>query len=252
MNFKNLHHRAEPLLIANVWDIASAKVAKGLGFQAIGTSSGAIATMLGYEDGEEISFPELKYIVERIVKNVELPLSADLEAGYGLNADEIVRNILEMYKLGVVGFNIEDSRVINEQRSLLNSSDFGELLEGITTQLKPDGHNLFINVRTDAYLLGMESALEETKLRAEKYQKAGADGLFVPCIEKQEDIENVIMSTELPLNVMCVPNLPEFNTLRKLGVKRISMGNFVYNRMNNELKATLEKIRSNQSFASLF
>ncbi|MBC7000793.1 isocitrate lyase/phosphoenolpyruvate mutase family protein [Cytophaga sp. FL35] len=252
MNFKNLHQKENPLLISNVWDVASAKEAEDLDFEAIGTSSGAIATMLGYEDGEEISFRELKYIIERIVKSVDIPVSVDLEAGYGSNSREIVRNILEMSDLGVVGVNIEDSKVANGQRSMIKGIDFSGLLKSITSELKLTGREIFVNVRTDTYLMNIDNALQETLVRAKQYEKAGADGLFVPCIEKQGDIEKVIKGTDLPLNVMCMPNLPSFYILKDLGVSRISMGNFVFNRMKVELRNFLDEIKFNQNFTSLF
>ncbi len=82
MSFKKLHEQRNPLVICNVWDVASVKTAEKLNFQAIGTSSAAIATMLGYEDGEQMSFSELTYIVKRIMKNTELPVTVDIEMGY--------------------------------------------------------------------------------------------------------------------------------------------------------------------------
>lgn len=252
MNFKDLHRDEEPLLMANVWDVASTKVAEKLNFQAVGTSSGAIAAMLGYDDGEHMSFHEMRYMIARIMKNTELPVSVDLEAGYGQNADEIVANILELSELGVIGCNIEDSTVIGGQRRLMERTDFGKLLEEITSVLRSAHNTIFINIRTDTFLLGLNNALEETKQRARHYQKAGADGLFVPCIEKEVDIKEVADATDLPINVMCMPNLPDVHTLKKLGVKRISMGNFTFNKMNEGLMGILEKIRSNQNFISLF
>ncbi|NAS13011.1 isocitrate lyase/PEP mutase family protein [Poritiphilus flavus] len=252
MNFKDLHSQEDPFLMANVWDVASAKIAKSLNFKAIGTSSGAIATMLGYGDGEEISFHELKYIVERIVKCVDLPLSVDIESGYGSGVEEIIAIISELSELGIVGINIEDSKVRNGQRSLTDSLYFSKMLKAIASRFNSDGKNIFINVRTDTFLLSMENAAEETVLRAKQYQKAGADGLFVPCIENKADVEKITKATDLPLNVMCMPDLPDFHILKSLGVKRISMGNFVFNKMTDELRNTLEEIRSNQNFKSLF
>ena len=113
MNFKNLHEKETPLLICNVWDVESAKIAQQLNFKAIGTSSGAIATMLGYKDGEEISFNELEYIVGRITKTTNIPLTVDLEAGYSREPNKIVEHIKRFEQLGVVGVNIEDLSLIH-------------------------------------------------------------------------------------------------------------------------------------------
>lgn len=251
MNFNHLHQQNTPLLIANVWDVASANSAEKLNYQAIGTSSGAIATMLGYSDGEGISFQELRYIVERITASVNLPLSVDLEAGYSRDPSEVANHILELAELGVVGINIEDS-IVGYERTMMDADVFSDFLKKLTIILKQKNQAVFINVRTDSFLLNLPNPVEETIRRAKKYQPAGAMGLFLPCIEKPEDIKALIQETELPLNVMCMPNLPSFEVLKNLGVKRISMGNFVYNKMNTLLEKELENIFTENSFKSLF
>jgi len=251
MNFKELHNQESPILICNVWDVVSAKAAQKLNFKAIGTSSGAIASMLGYNDGEEISFKELEYIVERITKSVNLPLTVDLEAGYSKNPAEIAENIIRLAKLGVVGVNIEDS-IVNREREIVDANIFSNILEEVCSILVQQNQNVFINVRTDTFLLNIPNAFQETIDRASKYQKAGAKGLFVPCIVNEKDIETVAKGIELPLNVMCMPELPEFETLEKLGVKRISMGNFVFSKVNRLLENELSQILQNNSFKNLF
>ncbi|WP_256937297.1 isocitrate lyase/phosphoenolpyruvate mutase family protein, partial [Enterobacter chuandaensis] len=124
MNFAELHNQHEPLLIANVWDAASAVAAQEAGYQALGTSSAAIASMLGYEDGQGMPFNELFYVVTRIRAVSSLPLSVDMEAGYGDSAEEIVTHLRRLAQTGVSGVNLEDSRVINGERQLGDVSDF--------------------------------------------------------------------------------------------------------------------------------
>ncbi|MEM7514821.1 MAG: isocitrate lyase/phosphoenolpyruvate mutase family protein [Bacteroidota bacterium] len=251
MDFQQLHKEKAPLLICNAWDVQSARIAKSLRFDAIGTSSGAIATMLGYQDGEEISFPEVAYLVERITKSVDLPLSVDLEAGYSRNPDEIISNIKALSDLGVHGINIEDS-LVNGTRILVDAEAFSRTLEKVSAGLAHSHSHIFLNVRTDTFLLGVTDPIKETIKRAKLYQDAGADGLFVPCIEKEKDILEVLAEIQLPLNVMCMPFLSDFPTLQKLGVSRISMGNFVFNKMGEQLQSTLSQILEEQSFQSLF
>lgn len=248
MNFKNLHTEKNPLLICNVWDVVSARAAELNGFTAIGTSSGAIATMLGYKDGEEISFDELLFIVKRIKKNTHLPLSVDIEAGYSRDPKEIINHIHQLVELGISGINIEDTTVCH-QRELVDAEHFSSLIDQIA---KEYGNKIFLNVRTDAFLLGLPNALEETLFRIKKYEKAGADGIFVPCIIDENKIKIVCGSTRLPVNVMCMPGLVDFEKLENLGVKRISMGNFVYNKIQTDLKDLLIKIREQKSFKTLF
>lgn len=251
MNFKNLHKKENPVLICNVWDAESAKIAQQSGFKAIGTSSGAIATMLGYKDGEELSFDELAYIVDRIMKTVSIPLTVDLEAGYSRNPDQIVVHIKRLEQMGVVGINMEDS-IVTEKRTILSTDKFSKTLGKVCTQLAQQKINLFLNVRTDSFLLGLSDPVEQTIERATKYAELGANGIFVPCIEKEEDIKVLIEHINLPLNVMCMPKLPNFKTLKNLGVKRISMGNFVYNKLSKLLLNELKTIQNNNSFQNLF
>lgn len=129
MNFTELHHQSTPLLIANVWDASSAIAAQHAGYQATGTSSAAIAAMLGYEDGEAMSFDELLYIVTRIKSVSHLPLSVDVEAGFGRTASEITVNLKRLASLGVVGVNLEDSRVVNGVRQLDDAVAFSRTLK---------------------------------------------------------------------------------------------------------------------------
>ncbi|WP_420574734.1 isocitrate lyase/PEP mutase family protein [Kordia sp.] len=252
MDFKTLHHQEKPLLIHNVWDVTSAKIAATQNAQAIGTSSSAIAALLGYNDGEEISFSELAYMVKRIVANTKLPLSVDLEAGYSRNASEIIHHIKELINIGVVGINIEDSIIVNGKRSLVAAESFSKLLSEIIDQLEKDNLQIFINVRIDTFLLGVVNTLEATKRRIKLYEKAGVSGIFIPCIEQESAIKQMVESTKLPINVMSMPKLPNFETLQNLGVKRISMGNFLFDAMYAQLEKITAQIISDQSFKSIF
>ena len=251
MNFKELHDQKTPILICNVWDVQSAKTAQKLNFKAIGTSSGAIAAMLGYQDGEVISFKELEYIVGRITKSTNIPLTVDLEAGYSRNPTKIAEHIRRLADLGVVGVNIEDS-IVSEKRTLMEADAFSKILEEVCSILANQNQKVFINVRTDSFLLNSPNATQATIERAKKYADAGGQGLFVPCIEKKQDIEAVLQAINLPLNVMCMPNLPDFITLEELGVKRISMGGFVFKKLGSVLEKELDTITQNNSFQTLF
>lgn len=252
MNFKNLHYQDSPLLIANVWDVPSAKAAEKLNFQAIGTSSAAVAAMLGYKDGEEMDFAELLYIVKRISQNTDLPLSVDLEAGYSRNPNQITENIKQLAELGVVGINFEDSYIEDGSRVLSKADDFAKTLSTITDLLQKDNVEMFINTRVDAFIMGIPSPVEETKKRIQLYESAGASGIFTPCIEKESDIAEIVQSTTLPLNVLCMPNLPDFDTLTKLGVKRISMGDFPFMHLCTSYEASIKTILEQKSFKSVF
>jgi len=248
MDFNALHHQNHPLLIANVWDASSAQAAQQAGYHALGTSSAAIATMLGYEDGEGMSFDELFYVVTRIKAVTDLPLSVDIEAGYGDPASRVIGNIQRLADLGVAGINIEDSRIVENVRRLEDALVFADKLQELTLACP----GMFFNVRTDTFLLNPEDALAETLYRGKLYASHGADGFFVPCVTRSEDIAFLVRNIALPLNVMCMPDLPDFSTLASLGVRRISMGNFIHAELQTRLRDLLDKIQSHQSFADVF
>ena len=250
--FKELHHQDEPLLLGNIWNVQSAKVYQKLGYKALATSSSALAHSLGYEDGEEMSFEEYFYMVERIVKSVDIPLSVDLEGGYGKTVDEIISNILKLAAIGVAGINIEDSVVIDGTRKLLAQEDIYKKLKPIISELKKNTVEIFINLRTDPFLLGIENPVDETLQRVNIFEELGVDGIFVPCITSENDIKAIVNAAKVPVNVMCMPELPDFETLKKLGVKRISCGNFLNEYIYNHLEDAGRRILAEQSFSPIF
>lgn len=252
MNFAILHYQNKPLLIANVWDVGSAMAAQQAGYLALGTSSAAIATMLGYDDGEVIPFSELLYIVRRIKSACDLPLTVDLESGFGETASEIAVNIKYLVRLGVVGINLEDSKVVNGTRLIEDAVFFADKLTALRSILIAENVQLFLNVRTDTFLLNLENALQETLYRGQLYKQSGADGFFVPCVTGKKEIEAISSQISLPLNVMCMPELPDFNILAELGVSRISMGNFIHSQIQQQLNKSMSLIQSQQSFAGVF
>ena len=252
MNFKELHQQATPLLIANVWDVPSALLAERMSFRALGTSSAAIAQMLGYQDGEQMSFKELVYIVERIIHHVNTPLSVDIEGGYSRDPAIVAGHIKQLVALGVVGVNLEDSIVQDGERTLVEANEFAEKLTKIKALLAQAQVSVFLNIRTDTFLLKEPHLLAATKTRIDLYEKAGADGIFIPGITTEADIKEIQQNTTLPLNVMGLPGLPNFTALQHLGVKRISVGNFLQEYMHQQYTQKLDQILSDQSFQSVF
>lgn len=251
MEFRNLHQQKTPLIIGNVWDVPSTKTAEKLKFQAVGTSSAAIASILGYKDGEDMEFSEMEYVVKRIALNTTLPLSVDIESGYSRKPNEIAMHIKRLSDLGVVGINIEDS-IVNGERTLLKADHFARLLSVVKEILIQKNIPVFMNVRTDTFIMLEEKIIEETIKRIQLYQNAGADGIFIPCVEKEVDIHTIVNSTDLPINVMCMPNLPDFHTLTQLGVKRISMGNFLFDKMYTQFEETTRLVLRQNSFKTIF
>ena len=251
IGFKNLHHEEEPLLLGNVWNVQSAKVYENLGYKALATSSSAVAMSLGYEDGEQ-SFEEYFYIIKRIKESVSIPLSVDLEGGYGSSPQIIASHIINLLEIGVVGINLEDSYINDGERQLLDRDVYFEKLSNILSMLKERRSEIFINVRIDPFLLRMENALEETLLRVTLFEKLAIDGVFIPGITQEADIKTVINATTLPVNVMAMPDLPDFETLKRAGVKRITSGAFSNRHIYHELERISDTIINNKSFSALF
>jgi 2-methylisocitrate lyase-like PEP mutase family enzyme len=246
--FSQLHQQSTPLLLGNIWDVNSAKIFEANGYKAIGISSQAVSNSLGYEDGEKLPFESLLRLAERVVEVVRIPFTVDMEAGYSRTIDGIIRNIDQLHDAGVAGINLEDTI----GGKLQSVTDFQKILSAVAEHISSHHLKLFLNIRTDGFLLGMPTALNETLTRIRSYENAGADGIFVPCITNRDDIKAVVDSTPLPVNVMCMPDLPDFKTLASLGVKRISMGGFFFNKIYDNAAKLAKTIHHDNNFTSIF
>jgi 2-methylisocitrate lyase-like PEP mutase family enzyme len=249
--FTSLHQASDLFLLPNVWNARSALTFQEGGFQAVATSSAAVADSLGYPDGEAMPFAEYLAVIRRILASVRIPLSVDLEMGYGRSNEEIYRNVLQLVDLGVAGINIEDSVIQESGRVLKPAKPFAHTIEHIRTKLAAIRAELFINVRCDTYLLNIAGKEKETRERMMVYEAVGADGIFLPCISQEDDISAAVNHTKLPVNVMCVPGLPDLDVLQRLGVKRVSMGPFLYNRVYEVAGQLSQAVLAARSFTPL-
>lgn len=249
--FKELHNQNYPLVIANVWDSISARAAEKAGFLAIGTSSHAIANMLGYEDGQNISFYEMLYIIERISKSTSIHISADIESGFTEDLDTLNDYIEKLVDIGVVGINLEDGNNDDKKRKLSNEVVLEKKIKSIKDYLKSKNKNVFINARIDTYTTKIENTLEETIIRGKLYKEAGADGIFVPLIEDKIEIQKVINEVDLPLNIFITPKLNSYKIISELGVHRISSGNKVHHKVTEFTNVFFERLLDSKDFSSL-
>jgi 2-methylisocitrate lyase-like PEP mutase family enzyme len=249
--FLKLHHNEELLLLGNAWDVTGAKILEQNCFKAIATSSRAIALSLGYEDGEQMPFDLLHDTVKRIIDNINVPLSVDLETGYSRNTNGIIQNIEKLYDLGVVGFNIEDS-ILSEKGKLQNIDAFTKTINAIANHLEQKNMKMFVNARTDTFLHKLPNALQETVSRVKSFENAGASGVFVPFVNNKNDIAEIVKATKLPLNILSVPTLPSIKELNEIGVKRISMGSSMFEFFKNALNKKLQTILMQESFDGLY
>ena len=249
--FKGLHANAELLLLPNAWDARSAMAFQECGFQAIATSSAAVANSLGYDDGEKMTFQDYLFVIRRILSSINVPLTVDIETGYGNDDEEIANNVLHLADLGVAGVNIEDSVINGSERSLKDPVLFAKTIEHTKKKLKTRGIELFINVRCDCHLLNVDDKQLQTITRVRIYDQSGADGIFVPFLSNERDITEVVANSTLPLNVMCVQNLPNLDILNKIGVKRVSMGPFMFHRVYSAIGTLSKAIVSTRTFSSI-
>jgi 2-methylisocitrate lyase-like PEP mutase family enzyme len=250
VRFKQLHQSF--FILPNAWNPKSALRFQQEHFPAVATSSAAVANSLGYEDGEAMPFEEYLFIIRRILATVQVPLTVDLEMGYGNTNEAIYANVRQLAALGVAGINIEDSTIQSNERTLKNAGQFAETIAFIKNKLANDRLELFINVRCDTYLLNVANKQAETLTRIPLYEAAGANGIFLPCISAEADIAEAVNSTPLPINVMCIPGLPDFQTLQTLGVKRVSMGPFLFNRLYDGITPLTQSIAAANNFSPLF
>jgi 2-methylisocitrate lyase-like PEP mutase family enzyme len=224
--FHQLHAGPEPLMLPNAWDVASARVIETAGAQAIATTSAGMAWTLGYGDGEQMPVQELLAGCKRICRAVTVPVSVDIERGYGRDAQDTGGLVAALIQLGVVGINIEDG-VVPGTRKLADPAVLSERIACARTVARHHDLPLFINARIDTYCADLEAGvrLEETRKRALAYIDAGADGIFVPGLADPREIATLAAQLPVPLNVYAgYPGAPTSDALRQLGVRRISLG----------------------------
>ncbi len=202
-----LHHGPRLLVLPNAWDVASARVFAAAGFPAIATASWAIAAAHGYEDGERIPRAEMLAAVERIAGGVDVPVSADLEAGYG----DPVGTAKLAWEAGAVGMNFEDKlRPIEE-----HAADVRAIKRAVP--------ELVLNARTDVFIRGSKDP-DEAIARANAYLEAGADCAYVIGVDDLEVIGKLVREIDGPINVLAEVGAPPLAQLERLGVRRVTFG----------------------------
>ncbi|MFF2773990.1 isocitrate lyase/phosphoenolpyruvate mutase family protein [Streptomyces sp. NPDC058052] len=220
--FRSLHTPDRPLALANVWDVASARIVEAAGASAIATTSAGVAWSLGAPDGDSVSRDLVLGVVGRITAAVAVPVTVDIEGGYGGTTAEVADTIGRLLEAGVAGVNIEDGTRPPET--------LAGRLTAARAAAEREGADLFLNARVDTYLLGLGDAdtrLRDTVDRARSYVEAGADGVFVPGLTDPGLIKELAAALPVPLNIMAGPGVPSVAELGALGVARVSLGSGV-------------------------
>ncbi len=223
---RRLHRRGEPLVLVNVWDAVSARIVEELEFPAIATTSAGISWLEGFADGERIPRERMLRGVARVTASVQVPVSADLEAGYGPSSEDAATTARGAIEAGAVGLNFEDWDERHD--SLMDVDAQSARIAAIRKAGQQADVPLVINARTDVFLQGLGDndawRVQEATKRGNKYLEAGADCVFVPGVTDERTITALVSSIAGPINVLAGPATPTVARLAELGVARVSVG----------------------------
>lgn len=240
---RRMHHASQPLLLPNVWDVASARAVTDAGFPVVATSSHAVAASLGYPDADTMPVEDAFGAIARITRTVEVPVTADLEAGYQLSGPEFVERLLAA---GAVGCNLEDTDHHGTE-VLVSSERQAERLRVVRQASEAVGVPVVINARIDVFLREIGdpvSRLTEAMRRGRAYLEAGADCLYPIGLTDPTAIKTFVQEVGAPVNIWLRPDGPSRQTLRELGVARISLATGLFRRSMAEVTRVLEELET--------
>jgi len=246
-------HRGQILLLPNVWDVASARIVEQAGFGAIATTSAGVAFSLGYPDGQRISREEMLARVARIAKAVNVPVTADVEAGYGDRPEDAARTAREVIEAGAVGMNLEDG-TDDPVHPLVELPLQLEKIRAVREAALKSGVLLVLNARTDVYLAQVgapETRHDEALRRVLAFRDAGADCVFVPGLKDPETIGRMVRDVKCPVNILAGPGSPPVPELERLGVARVSLGSGPMRATLGLLKRLAEELRTSGTYSAI-
>lgn len=238
-----LHVPGKPLILPNAWDVSSAQAVVQAGFPVVATTSGGVAAALGYGDHEQAPAAEMFAVAGRIARSVDVPVTVDAEAGYGLGPDELIDALLET---GVAGCNLEDTD--HKSGMLADVAAHSAWLAAVHEAARSRGYALVINARVDVFLpqhLGGSPAaamLEEGILRARAYVGAGADCVYPILLADAQPIEAFTKAVMHPVNILALTAAPSIAQLTDFGVARISYGSMLHRRSMEHLSSLLAQM----------
>ncbi len=250
--FRSLH-AGSILVLPNAWDAASAVLMVEAGAPAIATTSGGIAWSLGRADGQQLTREAMVEVVARIAAAVDVPVTADIEGGYGTQPQDVAMTVRGVVSAGAVGINLEDSGApdgglfsIEAQSARLAAAREAAGRSGLDA--------LVINARTDVYLFGIgleEERLDHVLARAAAYADAGADGIFVPGLTDLAALDKIVSGSRLPVNVMAGPGGPSVGEFASVGVRRLSVGTALSQVAYSLAKASTQELLREGTFTHL-
>jgi 2-methylisocitrate lyase-like PEP mutase family enzyme len=238
---RSLHAGADLLLLPNCWDAATARAVVDAGFPVVATSSAAVAESLGWGDHEQAPADEMLAAAARVARAVDVPVTADVEGGYGLPADDLAARLVAS---GVAGFNLEDTD--HTTHAVTDVGAHVARLRAIRAALDATDTPLVVNARVDAFLHTRDhaAALDDAVARARAYVDAGADCVYPIVLADAALIEAFVRAVDpAPVNVLLTRAAPPLATLRDLGVRRVSLGGGLYRRSTGFLAEVLDGLR---------
>jgi len=255
--FLSYHQDKEILVLLNSWDVGSSKLIEACGYKAVATTSMGVAASLGYPDCQVIQLSEMLGVITGIVNGVHVPVSVDIEAGYGNDLDEVLASVRKIIATGIVGINIEDS--IDLSPVLIDELEFCERLSAIRTLSDSMGFHLVINARTDSFYTSSSSPREklaESIRRGNKYREAGADCIFVQPVWDRETISTLVKEINAPVNILSNPTIgkelpPSISELQDLGVARVSLGSSLMKATLALMKKVADELSEEGTYNSL-
>jgi 2-methylisocitrate lyase-like PEP mutase family enzyme len=251
--FRALHAGGDALLLPNVWDVASARTVEECGFPAVATTSAGIAFSLGYADGQKISKEEMFAAVARIARAVKVPVSADVESGYGNRPEDAAQTALAVIGAGAVGMNLEDAPG-DRDLPLTELSVQLEKIHAVREAAADSSVPLVLNARTDVYLLQVgdpANRYDEALRRLSAFRDAGADCVFVPGLRDVATIRRLVADLRCPVNILAVPGSPTVTELKKLGVARVSLGSGPMRATIGLLRRLAEEVKASGTYTAM-
>jgi 2-methylisocitrate lyase-like PEP mutase family enzyme len=250
---RRLHQGPRILVLPNAWDVASARVLEELGYPAIATTSAGVAFALGYPDGQRISRDEMLAVVARIARAVRIPVTADMEAGYGITVRDLEVTAKAVVAAGAVGMNLEDVTGSDES-SHIDPALQVEKIRAIYKTSASLGVPLVVNARTDVYLMPIgpaETRFQRTVERLRAYREAGADSLFAPGVHDADTISKLAKAVPGPLNILATTGSPSISELEKMGVARVSVGSALMRATLGLVRRVGKELMATGTYASL-
>jgi 2-methylisocitrate lyase-like PEP mutase family enzyme len=253
IQFRRLHHGPGVLILPNAWDVASARIFEEAGFPALATTSAGIAFSLGYPDGQHIPREEMLACIGRIARAVHVPVTADIESGYGSNPEDAAMTTRKLIQAGVVGMNLEDASGKPDQ-PLIDLQLAVEKIKAAREAAAQLHAQIVVNARADVYLLpggNPDVDYSEALRRLVAFRDAGADCVFVPGLKDAETIARLVKAVACPLNILAVPGTPSIPELEKLGVARVSVGSGPMRATLGLLRKIAEELQSTGTYRAL-